>query len=40
MAGLEGALILARATQSTGPFDALIADLSRLADGASAGTEH
>ena len=40
MAGLEGALILARATQSTGPFDALIAELSRLAEEASAGAEH
>jgi AcrR family transcriptional regulator len=36
MAGLEGALIVSRATQSAAPFDAVITELGRVADAAAA----
>ena len=36
MAGLEGALIVSRATQSAAPFDAVITELGRVAAEAAA----
>jgi TetR/AcrR family transcriptional regulator, lmrAB and yxaGH operons repressor len=40
IAGLEGALIVSRATQSTAPFDAMIAELSQVADAAASSPSH
>jgi len=39
MAGLEGALIVARAVRAPDPFDALIADVARLGTSAAAGDQ-